>query len=170
MQNEIWKDVVGYEGLYSVSSLGRVRSEARVVEHARYGKQSVPERILKGKTDKGGYLLAVLCRAGQKKTCKVHRLVALVFLENPENKSCVNHIDNNPKNNRLENLEWCSQAENIQHCSKQGRMRNQFTGYMTTDKIQKLYELLDKGLTLQQVAKVIGVDYRTVWNYKQKRK
>lgn len=165
-QNEIWRPVVGYEGYYSVSNFGRVRSEAREDSLGR----TLPESILKARMHRNGYLQVNFCRNGQKKTFKVHRLVALAFLDNPENKEQVNHINNVRDDNRLENLEWCTRSENSQHCSRQGRSRCRFTGYMTADKIQKLYELLDKGLSQRQVASLIGVDQKTVWRYNQKQR
>ena len=95
--NEIWKNIAGYEGLYEVSSFGRVRS-------LRFGKT----KILKPGKNKKGYLRVSLCKNGKQKTFFVHRLVAQAFLENPQNLPQINHKDENKQNNRLENLEWCS--------------------------------------------------------------
>jgi len=108
---EIWKDVNGYEGLYQVSNLGRVRSLER---KATDGRQ-INERILKPAFDVGKYLTVALHKNKKQKTHKVHRLVAFAFIKNPNNKPHVNHIDGNKSNNRVDNLEWCTQLENNRH-------------------------------------------------------
>ena len=105
--NEIWRDVAGYEGLYQVSSLGRVRS---------FHKDG---RVLKPGS-KEGYLFVNLYRKGNVKNCKIHRLVAAAFISNPLNKPEVNHIDGNPSNNHADNLEWATRAENQRHAVATG--------------------------------------------------
>lgn len=102
---EVWKDVVGYEGLYKVSNFGNVYS-------VRSDKQ------LKHSKNRGGYLFVVLCTDGKPKQFKVHRLVAISFLTNPDNKPQVNHIDEDKTNNRLDNLEWVTAKENTNYGSR----------------------------------------------------
>lgn len=94
---EEWKDITGYEGLYQVSNLGRVR---------RSGK------ILKGGYNNKGYHTINLCKNGISKSFFVHRLVAIAFIPNPNNFPIVNHKDENPKNNCVDNLEWCTKSYN----------------------------------------------------------
>lgn len=114
---EIWKNVLGYEGLYQVSNLGRVKSLCR---KTRSGNISYKVRILKaGLTD--GYERVVLTKYGLRNTKKVHRLVAQAFIPNPENKPQVNHIDFNRSNNIVTNLEWSTQLENNRHSRNAGR-------------------------------------------------
>ena len=113
---EIWKDIKDYEGLYKVSNLGQVKS----LNYLHTGK----EQVLKPDKDKLGYLQISLCKNGKIKRFKIHRLVAMMFLENLENKPCINHLDCNPSNNNVDNLEWCTQQENIQYASKLGRIKN----------------------------------------------
>jgi hypothetical protein len=72
-------------------------------------------RILSTKNAKGDYLSAVLCKDGERRSTRIHRLVAKAFIDNPNNKPEVNHIDGNKQNNRVENLEWVSESENIKH-------------------------------------------------------
>ena len=107
---EIWKDIKDYEGLYQVSNLGRIKSCERIVKRGDNHKP-VKERILK-MGDKCGYKYVILSKSGKGKTGWVHRLVAQAFISNPDNLSCINHKDENPTNNRVDNLEWCTYRYN----------------------------------------------------------
>lgn len=120
---EIWKDVVGYEGLYEVSNLGRVRGkEGRITYSKRHGKRRWRQRIIKQQLDNTGGFAVELYKNKQRKRIRVHRLVAEAFILNPENKPQVNHIDGNRQNNKLSNLEWVTQKENIYHAWETGLM------------------------------------------------
>ena len=108
---EIWKDIVGYEGLYQVSNLGRVKS-------LNY-KCTKSEKILKTHPQRWGYLLVKLSYKDKAKDFQVHRLVASAFLDNPNNLPQVNHKDKNPSNNKVDNLEWCTPEYNTDYsCAK----------------------------------------------------
>jgi len=116
LPEEEWRDIKGYEGLYQVSNIGRVKSLERTVPRKNGRRQTIRERILKPSTDRDGYLRVVLCNSnGNRKTFKVHRLACEAFHENPEDKPCVNHIDEKKTNNTVSNLEWCTVKENINH-------------------------------------------------------
>jgi hypothetical protein len=115
MENEIWKDIKGYEGLYQVSNNARVKSVARF-----NGKMTVYEKIKKQSTGSSGYLFVMLYKENIGKNNSVHRLVAEAFIPNPDNKPQVNHIDGNKKNNQICNLEWCTRKENTQHAIRTG--------------------------------------------------
>ena len=113
---EEWKDIVGYEGIYQVSSLGKVTSD--------YGEDFVKsiftyKKIIKPQ-QKNKYKAVWLYKPKGRKECYIHRLVAKAFIPNPENKPCVNHIDGNKDNNRVENLEWCTYKENQHHAIRTG--------------------------------------------------
>ena len=118
---ELWKDVVGYEGLYRVSSHGRVKS---------FHKSWESGLIMKCRTHhKSGYPQVQLkSKKGKNRTIYVHRLVAVAFIPNPENKLCVNHIDENRENNVLENLEWVTHKENSNHGTRNKRISLQGKG------------------------------------------
>ena len=121
---EIWKDIKNYEGLYEISSYGRVRAKYRqfVGKDGKVKKYS--EKMLKADLSiiKRGYVRITLSKDYVAKRFQVHRLVAEHFISNPENKPFVNHIDNNGLNNHIENLEWCTHSENMLHAQKQGRL------------------------------------------------
>lgn len=102
METEIWKDVVGYEGLYRVSNLGNIYSV--------YSKRNKAQQ-----KSIHGYMLVQLWKNNVGTHCSVHRIVASAFIENPLNKPQINHIDEDKTNNRVENLEWCTQVENHNH-------------------------------------------------------
>lgn len=112
METEIWKDIVGYEGLYQVSNLGRVKSLDRIVEHKK-APLTIKERILKqrlgGKQNR--YYSVCLWKNSNGKIIYVHKLVAETFLEKKEN-TVIDHIDNDSKNNKLTNLQYISQRKN----------------------------------------------------------
>ncbi|MBR3645557.1 MAG: NUMOD4 motif-containing HNH endonuclease [Lachnospiraceae bacterium] len=101
---EIWKAVVGFEGLYEVSNLGKVRSLHW------YGGDKIVERALVDRPD--GYKSICLSKNGKSKIHLIHRLVAEAFLPKIEGKDFVNHKDENRSNNRVENLEWCNKSYN----------------------------------------------------------
>lgn len=102
---EIWKDVEGVFG-YQVSNLGRVRSL-----FSRCGKRAYP-RVMKGSIDSHGYVQVTISVDGKSKLMFVHRLVAKAFIPNPLNLEMVNHKDENPLNNSVHNLEWCTRSYN----------------------------------------------------------
>ena len=120
MQKELWLAVKGFEGLYEVSDLGRVRSLDRTTKTRGDGKRISKGRVLKFKTDKYGYYCVCLRKNLKNHHKTVHRLIAEVFVENKENKPQVNHIDGNKLNNHYSNLEWCTTQENTEHAKVNG--------------------------------------------------
>ena len=116
MQEE-WRDIIGYEGLYQVSNFGRVRSlphwQVYQNGHKHYYKGCI--RKLAKSQGKNGYLHVRLGAKGRQ--TYVHILVAEAFLDKPDGKTEVNHIDGDKTNNNVDNLEWCTRAENMHHCA-----------------------------------------------------
>ena len=112
MKREIWKPVVGYEGFYEISSMGRLRSVDRIIIDIN-GRAS----LLKGKLvvlthSLDGYLKVLLSKNGKQRSFKIHRLVAMAFIPNPEGKKFVDHINAIRDDNRVENLRWVTAKEN----------------------------------------------------------
>ena len=127
---EIWKDIEGFEGLYQVSNLGKVKS-------LNYN-HTKKEKILKHGSDRVGYLRVNLCKEGKRKTYQVHRLVAQAFIPNLENKPQVNHKDEDKTNNKVENLEWMTRRENINYGTRNERCSKPIYGIniRTNEKIE----------------------------------
>lgn len=125
---EIWKDIVGFEGLYQISNYGNIKSCKRLV-NAKFGsKRLVNERLLSLGKDKDGYLMAILCQDATKKTVKIHRLVADAFIDKIDGKNLVNHIDSEKSNNLVSNLEWVSSLENNCHSRLNMKSSSRYTG------------------------------------------
>ena len=124
--SEVWKPIKGYEGIYEVSSYGRVRSLEHSIslrnQHGEYVRK-LSERIIKQKRNrKDGYFNVTLCKRAEHSTAYVHRLVAQAFIPNPDNLPQVNHKDEDKTNNRVDNLEWCSAQYNTNYGTGHERM------------------------------------------------
>lgn len=123
-ENEIWLPVVGFEGLYEISNMGRVKS-------LKYDK----EKILKQDKNNNGYLKVCLFKEGKRKYFQTHRLVAIAFLENPNNYPCVNHKDENPSNNCVDNLEWCDAKYNTNYGTCKQRISEKLINGIRSKKV-----------------------------------
>lgn len=150
INREVWKSVVGYEGIYEISNFGNVRSLPRLIKRKGgdyFDKGCV---LAKSKTTTG-YWKVELSVSGKRRSCKVHRLVAAAFINNPDNKPMVNHMDGNPLNNHVDNLEWCTQSENMRHAYDNGlrkcgliEHKDDILYYYEVDKSVSIKELADK--------------------------
>lgn len=118
---EVWKPITGYESLYEVSSLGRVKGLPRY-HKTRFTGFMKKERILKPRLDSYGYQMVMLCKDKVQRNFLVHRLVAIEFIENPLNYECINHKDENKLNNNVDNLEWCDRLYNNNYGTRNKRM------------------------------------------------
>ena len=159
---EIWKNIKGYEGLYQVSSEGRVKSLERKVRHGSGIELTIKERILKPAPASNGYLVVTLYAGGKRKMYTVHRLVCKAFHENPENKLDVNHINENKTDNRACNLEWSTRRENCNHGTRNERMAKTLSkpvGQYTLDG-----ELIKVWASAREAQMQVGFSYQHISN------
>ena len=165
--DEIWHDIQGYEGLYQISNKGRVKS-------LKWGK----ERILKPGWNTGGYLKVYLCKNTEAQDRLVHRLVAEAFIPNLYNKPQVNHLDENKKNNCVDNLEWATAKENINFGTHNERISRKILQY------SKSGEFIREWQGAREIERVLGINnsniiqcckgrYKSaggfIWKYKEER-
>lgn len=152
MSNELWRDVRGYEGYYQVSNKGRV-----------YSTRS--QRNLSLTHEKRGYVSVELNVQGVNKRVKIHRLVAKSFIPPVEGKALVNHINSIRNDNRVENLEWCTQSENILHGFKYGNKdshgENHSHNKLTEKQVIEILQL--KGtVTQQKIADMFNISRENI--------
>lgn len=124
--NEIWIDIKGYEGLYQVSSLGRVKSLTRIIKHSEGFLRTIKGRIIKLQQNnfRSGYYEVSLHKDGTEKRFRINVLVAKSFIPNPENKPQVNHKNGDKSDNSVDNLEWSTDIENKRHGWENGLYTN----------------------------------------------
>jgi len=153
---EEWRDVTNYEGLYQVSNLGRVKSFPRPGNYGRNG-------IKISHNDKG-YCWFCSSKNGKQKYLKIHRLVAMAFISNPNNYPQINQKIGINDDNQVENLEWCTHSQNIKHAFDTGLMRPK-KGYLNgMAKITKEQVDLIRKLNFPQrkIANIVGLSQSTV--------
>jgi len=177
---EVWKDIKGYEGRYQVSNIGRVKSLERTATVKNGSKRTVRERILKLPQNNKGYLLVSLCNSsGKIKRFLVHRLVCEAFHENPNNKPCVNHIDEDKTNNEVSNLEWCTYKENNNFGTRTARTYKPVGQYTLEGKLIKIWQStmeverqlgFDQGFISKAARGKRKTAYGYVWKYIEEEK
>lgn len=164
---EVWKSLNGIVECgdnYEVSDFGNVRSVDRINHKGRRIKGRILKFGIKGK----GYLSVKLCMNGVEKNYQVHRLVAMAFIPNTQNKPQVNHKDTNKKNNKLSNLEWVTNSENQIHAVSNGVARKQIgedrpASKLKENDVRKIREMYSSGKYSQrELAKMFGVGQRTI--------
>lgn len=155
--DEQWKDIVGYEGYYQVSSCGRIKSVERYIQD-RFGMKApyrIPEKILKPKRSQKGYLFVHLSVQGRAKPCRIHRLVAEHFVPNPQGLPTVNHKNEDKTDNRVENLEWCTQAYNNEYGTRTQRSQKSQPHRRAVRMLSKDGTLLRTFYTMKSAARYI---------------
>lgn len=159
--SEQWRDVVGWEGFYQVSSEGSVRSLPRIVRCSNGTVRTCLGRQMQGIAERG-YVAIRLCDGESKtpKAMRVHRLVAMAFIPNPDSKPQVNHIDSNRVNNRVSNLEWVTSRENILHAERVGRRKH--LTKLSADNVMEVRRRWQEGATVRGLAREFGVHLRTM--------
>jgi hypothetical protein len=127
MQGEVWKDIQGYDGYYQVSNFGRIKSLSRLVWNG-FSNHLTKDKIRKSVVSKDGYTYVKILFKKKSMKFRVHRLVALHFIDNPNNKLEVNHIDSIRLNNNVKNLEWVSKSENQCHSKINKKTTSKYVG------------------------------------------
>lgn len=112
---ELWKDIEGFEEFYQVSNSGKIKSLSRYVQNGSGGSFYTSEKIINPYVNKNGYSIITLSKNNKDSKRYVHRLVGIAFIQNPDNKPCINHKDGDKTNNNDWNLEWTTYAENNLH-------------------------------------------------------
>jgi hypothetical protein len=161
---EIWRSIDNYEG-YEISNLGNIKSLSKKIK-CKNGFRITKEKILKLKKTKGGYLSLQLKNKG--KHFLVHRLVALAFIHNPDNKPQINHINGIKNDNRVDNLEWCNQSENQIHAYK-NRLQMPSLHKRAFGENQGCSKLKEKDVyfILKNYKKGRGVEFAKIFNVSQ---
>jgi hypothetical protein len=162
---EIWKDIKGYEGIYQISNLGRVKSLARIYKRGISDSYCQSEKIMAIKDNGKGYKLIILKTNNIQKNYYIHRLVAAAFIDEIPYKMEVNHLDGNKSNNKLSNLEILTRSDNQKHSySVLGRKKGAFKGMNAGGKNGNASALciIDYGLifeTIIEAANFLNIGY-----------
>ena len=157
MNDEKWKDVIGYEGKYRISNLGNVKSTSRHVRLQNGLLMKLPDRVLKT-MNRSGYRMVNLFKDGKTKSVNVHRLVALSFIPNPDNLPFVNHKDEVRSNNEVSNLEWCSCKYNLNYGTSTDRRSKK--------RMKKLLQLSIDGTFIKEWNGLALASRETGYNFK----
>lgn len=165
-----WYDVVGYEKFYQITKDGVVRSKSRKVNSPICGgSRVIKPKIFKNRLIRG-YPATNFCVNGTIKTKYIHRLLAINFIKNSNNRNEINHIDGNPLNNNLSNLEWCTHKENMEHAvrlelmapSKIGPGVSSPAAKLDNDKVYEIRAMAEKGNSQKRIADYFGVTKGTI--------
>ena len=161
---EIWKDIEGYEGIYEMSSYGRVRSLNRYVRHNNR-PYHIKGRILKNMKANGYYYVHLHRDDGTSQKYRVHRLVACSFIPNPDNLPQVNHKNENKEDNRVGNLEWVTAKQNCNHGTRNKRMGEALQIQPRCKEVEQLtldYKHLNTYPSIKCAARLTGIDHTTI--------
>lgn len=174
---EIWRDIPLYDGQYQISSFGNFRSVYRKISR---GKGFIPKIIYKNHLyklfDCGGYLQVTAKQNNVQKTIKIHKLVAEVFIPNPNHYPEINHKNGISTDNRIENLEWCNRQQNMRHAHKMGLMNmergeERYNVKLTDEKVKEIKMLREKNkISTRKLAKMFDISRSTILDILRERR
>lgn len=158
---EIWKDIEGYEG-YQISNMGNVKSLGN--------DKAKKEKILKPAKHRCGYLKVNLCKQGKTKTHLIHRLVALHFIQNPNNLPFINHRDEDKTNNAVQNLEWVTPKQNINYGTRNQRVAEKLSKQVLCVETNKIYPSVNEverqlGFSNGNIVNVCKGKFKTAYGF-----
>ena len=159
MSDEIWHNI--FDGLYSVSNLGRVKSNDRQIVYSNGVVTTYKGKILKPEICADGHLRVTLSNSGRKQRVFVHRLVAEAFIPNPNNYPIVNHKDEVPSNNCVDNLEWCTYAYNNTYNNRHERIGDAEGHIVGVYDVEM--HLIHKFPSITKASKYLNVSLTTLW-------
>jgi hypothetical protein len=159
---EVWKKVKGYEEIYLVSNLGNVKSIDHYINNNQNTKSLKKGRVLKKFQSIKGYLQTSLSKETKRFNTGIHRVVAIAFIPNPENKPQVNHINGIKTDNRVENLEWCTNKENQIHAVKNGLCNPNYgekhhNSKLTNEDVKKVRVLFKTGISNTELSRKYNI-------------
>lgn len=156
---EVWKDIKGYEGMYQISNCGRIKSLERIIQR-RTNAITVHEKFLQ-LGDNKGYKTVALANHGKIRYYQVHRLVAQAFIPNPDNLPCVNHKNEIPSDNRVNNLEWCTKSYN--NAYNQARVKAAMHRRIPIYQYDKNGLLLKEWSHAREAAEALGLNKHAIY-------
>lgn len=159
IENEIWKPIEGYENLYEISNMGRVKSLPKKYSHPKDKIGRIMRLNLNKKNNRIGVILS---KNGIQKRYLVHRLVAMAFIENPNNYLEINHKDEDPTNNKASNLEWCNHRYNMLYSNIPKKMKA-----AAVKKQQKAVLMYDKNGNFIREFESATIAAQAIGNYQQ---
>lgn len=169
VEKEIWKDIPGYEGYYQISNTGNIKSLDRFIVKKNGAKVFLQGKYVSVSVHKHGHHVVRLWKENNTKLYNLYRLLALVYISNPENKKEVNHIDGNRMNFDLKNLEWVTASENMKHAYVNGLSKCNFEkGFkhkrskLNNEKLDEIFERRKSGKKLNEIANEFGLNFQYV--------
>lgn len=166
-EEEVWKDIKGYEGLYKISTLGRIKKMEGKVHYKDGRVRRYREQLRKVRIGKAGYPAVTLTKNKKKKTHTIHSLLAEAFIPKVDGKDRINHINGIKSDNSLENLEWCTQKENMTHARDTGLLttygENTHSSKLTEADVLEIRDLFEnKKYSHQKIADIFNVSRENV--------